>query len=127
MKESPYYGSTSANESSTKDNNRTTTPNSNNSNSRSTRYLSYSHNVSKRNFFGILHHLSVITIIHFTEIQARLSESKQTSLEAMFSRRIDKISLIDSSLMKILKLRRHKENKMKIPGHQPHLGWKIQL
>jgi len=37
MKESPYYGSTSANESSTKDNNRTTTPNSNNSNSRSTR------------------------------------------------------------------------------------------
>merc|ERR1712001_58711 len=37
MKESPYYGSTSANESSTKDTNRTTTPNSNNSNSRSTR------------------------------------------------------------------------------------------
>ena len=46
MKESPYYGSTSANESSTKDNTRTTTQNSNNSNSRSTRYLSYSHNVS---------------------------------------------------------------------------------
>ena len=125
MKESPYYGSTSANESSTKDNNRTTTPNSNNSNSRSTRYLSYSHNVSKRNFL-ILHHLSVITIIHFTEIQARLSESKQTSLEAMFSRRIDKISLTDSSLMKKLKFRQQKANKMKTPGHQPHLGWKIQ-
>ena len=66
MKESPYYGSASANESSTKDNNRTTTPNSNNSNSRSTRYLSYSHSVSKRNFLS--HHLSLITIIHFTEI-----------------------------------------------------------
>ena len=77
-------------------------------------------------YFGILHHLSVITIIHFTEIQARLSESKQTSLEAMFSRRIDKISLTDSSLMKKLKLRQQKGNKMKTPGHQPHLGWKIQ-
>ena len=52
MKESPYYGSTSANESSTKDNNRTTTPNSNNSNSRSTRYLSYSHSVSERFFIN---------------------------------------------------------------------------
>ena len=51
MKESPYYGSTSANESSTKDNTRTTTQNSNNSNSRSTRYLSYSHNVTDRNLF----------------------------------------------------------------------------
>ena len=63
MKESPYYGSTSANESSTKDNTRTTTQNSNNSNSRITRYLSYSHNVSDRNlltyqsYSWILHHL----------------------------------------------------------------------
>ena len=64
MKESPYYGSTSANESSTKDNTRITTQNSNNSNSRSTRYLSYSHNVSDWNL--LLHHLrfNKITLLH---------------------------------------------------------------
>ena len=64
MKESPYYGSTSANESSTKDNTRTTTQNSNNSNSRSTRYLSYSHNVSDRNHINpILEYYIILGLI----------------------------------------------------------------
>ena len=64
MKESPYYGSTSANESSTKDNTRTTTQNSNNSNSRITRYLSYSHNVSDRNHINpILEYYIILGLI----------------------------------------------------------------
>ena len=64
MKESPYYGSTSANESSTKDNTRTTTQNSNNSNSRITRYLSYSYNVSDRNHINpILEYYIILGLI----------------------------------------------------------------
>ena len=63
MKESPYYGSTSANESSTKDNTRTTTQNSNNSNSRSTRYLSYSNNLSDRNINPIPEYYIILGLI----------------------------------------------------------------